>query len=242
MKQRAVGWAKRAYLAFYTHPRMARLIVNQFHRLYYHTPVPTRTWERTHWLGTPVRKCPLDLWIYQEIIHELRPDLIVECGTAYGGSALFFASMLDLVGKGKVVSVDICDLDRPRHPRVEYLLGSSVDPPVVDRVRGRVAGCECVVVILDSDHSMQHVLAEMRAYSGFVSPGSYLVVEDTNVNGHPVAPNFGPGPLEAVRAFLDENDGFDVDPIGDKFHMSFNPGGYLRRTDGEARRTDRSPA
>ena len=125
--------------------------------------------------------------------------------------------------------------------RVDFILGSATDPNVIEEVARRVQGKK-VMVILDSDHHRDHVLAELRLYADLVTPGSYLIVEDTNVNGHPVAPQFGPGPLEAVRAFLFEDDGFEVDPIGDKFHMSFNPGGYLRRTGGEARRTGRSPA
>jgi cephalosporin hydroxylase len=228
--QRLKRWAERAYLAFYTNPRVARLIVNQFHRLYYHTPVPTRTWHRTFWLGTQVFKCPLDLWIYQEMIFELQPDLILECGTARGGSALFFASMLDLIDKGRVVSVDISENEgRPPHPRIEYWTGSSVAPEILARVEDAARACDCVIAVLDSDHRKEHVLQELLAYGNVVTPGSYMIVEDTNVNGHPVAPRYGPGPMEAVEAFLRQDDRFDVDPRGEKFHMTFNPRGYLRR-------------
>jgi cephalosporin hydroxylase len=156
--------------------------------------------------------------------------VILECGTARGGSALFFASMLDIVGRGRVVSVDVVEREgRPQHERIEYLTGSSVAPDILERIRTSVDGSECVLAFLDSDHTMAHVLQELRAYSVFVTPGSYLIVEDTNINGHPVAPRFGPGPMEAVDAFLTENDEFEIDPRGEKFHLTFNPRGYLRK-------------
>src|SRR5690606_31980884 len=107
LKARAVALAKRAYTGFYTTPVVARTIVSQFTRLYYQTPVPVRTWHDTRWLGVPVLKTPLDLWNYQEILHERRPDVVVECGTAGGGSALFLASVMELMDHGRVVSVDL---------------------------------------------------------------------------------------------------------------------------------------
>jgi cephalosporin hydroxylase len=177
-----------------------------------------------------VAKCPLDLWIYQEILFERRPGLIVETGTYYGGSALFLASMLDLIGSGRVISIDTgWDPNPPAHPRIEYRTGSSVAPEIVDGVREAVQPGERVMVILDSDHSRDHVLAELRAYSPLVTPGDYLVVEDTNINGNPVKPDFGPGPREAVEEFLAQNGDFDVDDSREKFFMTFSPGGYLRR-------------
>ena len=91
---------RRLYLWFYTRPLVVRIITNQFHRMYYHTPVPVRTWENTRWLGRRLLKCPLDLWIYQELFDEIRPDVVVECGTAGGGSAWYFAGLFDLIGNG----------------------------------------------------------------------------------------------------------------------------------------------
>jgi cephalosporin hydroxylase len=201
-------------------------VVEAFHRLYYDTEV----WKDTHWLGVPIQKCPLDLWIYQEILWELRPDLVVETGTFQGGSALFLASMCDLLGRGRVVTIDVHPREgRPAHERIAYLTGSSTDPDVVERVRAMAAPTDRVLVILDSDHSQAHVLAELRAYAPLVSPGSYLIVEDTNVNGHPVLPAFGPGPMEAVREFLAGAADFVADPTREKLLMGFNPGGWLRR-------------
>ena len=196
------------------------------------------TWKGTTWMGVPIRKCALDLWLYQEIVHDLRPDLIVECGTAFGGSALYLAQLCDLVGNGRVVTVDIDEWDlvvpgyagRPQHERITYVLGSSTDPEIVATVRGHVPDGGTVMVVLDSDHRHHHVLAELRAYADLVTPGSLLVVEDTMLNGHPVHAGFGPGPMEALEAFLAEDSRFQVEPLHEKFLTSFNPRGYLRRT------------
>jgi len=229
-KENIIKPAKRLYLKFYTNPRIARTITNQFHRLYYYTPSPTRTWHKTYWLGLPMYKCPLDLWIYQEIIHELKPDVIIESGTGSGGSALFFASICDLVGKGKVITIDIEEnAERRKHARIKYVIGSSTSDKTLAVVRDSIGADDRVLVVLDSDHSMPHVLAELRCYSKLVTDGSYLIVEDTNINGHPVSPQFGPGPMEAVEAFLSEDDRFVVDREREKFFLSFNPHGYLKK-------------
>jgi cephalosporin hydroxylase len=201
--------------------------VDAFHRLYY--AQLERTWSQTYWMGTPVLKCPLDLWIYQEILHEVRPDLVVECGTYKGGSALFLAGICDLVGHGEVVTIDVDPLsDRPSHPRLNYLTGSSVSPEILQEVVDR-AGAGTVLVILDSDHSCSHVLEELRSYRQVVTPGSYLIVEDTCVNGHPLLPDFGPGPMEAVEEFLRENPEYSTDASREKLYLTFNPRGFLRR-------------
>jgi cephalosporin hydroxylase len=201
--------------------------VRAFHRLFYGSSL--RTWSNTYWLGTPVQKCPLDLWIYQELLYELRPAVIVETGTASGGSALYLASICDLLGHGEVVTVDIEAAERPPHERLTYLTGSSVVPEILEQVRELVGERETVLVILDSDHSRDHVLEELRRYAPFVSSGSYLVVEDTNVNGHPVDPSFGPGPMEAVDAFMAESGEFEIDGTREKFFLTFNPRGFLRK-------------
>jgi cephalosporin hydroxylase len=100
---------------------------------------------------------------------------------------------------------------------------------LVDEIRGHAAAAGVVFVVLDSDHRREHVLAELQAYADVVTPGSYLVVEDTSVNGHPVAPEFGPGPMEAVERFLETDERFVVDRSREKFLLTFNPGGFLRR-------------
>jgi cephalosporin hydroxylase len=208
-------------------PAVRDAIVDQFHRLYYNDP---GTWLETRWLGVPAWKCPLDLWIYQEILQELRPQLIVECGTAHGGSAYFLASICDLLGSGEIVTIDVeTKPGRPVHPRITYIPGSSVDPDVIAQVRARLPADGNVLVILDSDHRAAHVERELSLYAGMVSVGSYLIVEDTNINNHPVGPDFGPGPMEAVSAFLEGNDQFVVDEGRQKYHLTFNPRGFLRR-------------
>ncbi|MGF1661149.1 MAG: CmcI family methyltransferase [Kineosporiaceae bacterium] len=212
------------------HPLRAP-VIDAFHRIYYdEARFRGGTWHLLTWRGVRVWKLPFDLWQYQEILHELRPDLIVECGTAFGGSALFLADVCEAIGNGRVLSIDIePQADLPEHPRIEYVHGSSVDPAVLDRVRGEAAGAGTVMVVLDSDHSRDHVLAECRAYGEIVTPGSYLVVEDTDVNGHPVFPEHGPGPMEAAVTFLAENDDFEHDVQRDKLLFSQNPQGWLRK-------------
>ena len=204
-----------------------REIVERFHILYRDV---MRLDKRASWRGTRVIKCPLDLWIYQELVYELEPDLIIETGTMDGGSALYFASLLDLAGKGEIVTVDKVDRPgRPAHPRISYVLGSSIDDAILADLRVRAEGNRTVLVVLDSLHTENHVLAELRAYRGFVTPGSYMVVEDSNVNGHPVFVEHGPGPLEAVTAWLPTQREFEVDRGCEKFLLTANPMGYLRR-------------
>jgi cephalosporin hydroxylase len=203
-------------------------LVDQFHRLYYGRR--EQTWGNTFWLGHRVLKCPLDLWCYQEILHEVRPELIIETGTYQGGSALFLASICDLLGQGNVLTIDVDRRDdRPRHPRIAYLTGSSTANAILRQVRRRAEGTSRVLVILDSGHTKEHVLAELHAYAPLVTPGSYLVVEDTNLNGHPVESDHGPGPAEAVAEFLERNDAFVRDERREKFLLTFNPGGYLEK-------------
>jgi cephalosporin hydroxylase len=181
-------------------------------------------------MGILAQKCPLDLWVYQEILWEIRPDLILECGTAQGGSAIFLASICDLLNRGKIISIDTEDRKgRPPHKRIEYWLGSSIQEEIMARVKAEAANKEKVMIILDSDHHKEHVLKELRIYSPLVTRGSYLIVEDTNINGHPVLPEFGPGPMEAVAEFLEGNPGFVIDEGKEKFFMTFNPRGFLLR-------------
>jgi cephalosporin hydroxylase len=203
-------------------------VIRAFHELYYGSE--ERTWKNTRWLGVSAQKCPLDLWIYQELIHEIRPDKIIETGTADGGSSLFLASICDLVGNGHVITIDIQSSESLRHhPRLTYISGSSTSTDIVGEVKQIAGGTGSVMVILDSDHTKEHVLKEMDLYSEVVTIGSYLIVEDTNVNGHPVVPNFGPGPMEAIEDFLEQNKSFVIDSERQKFFMTFNPNGFLRK-------------
>lgn len=209
--------------------RSQRSVVEEFHRLYYYDGSTGGTWSDTRWFGCRVLKCPLDLWVYQEILFETRPDLIVETGTCNGGSAYYLAMICDQLRQGEIVTIDIeAKPDRPQHPRIQYWQASSTAPETLERVKQAAAGRR-VMVILDSDHSQRHVANELELYSPFVGVGGYLVVEDTNLNGHPINPEHGPGPMEAVDAFLARHPGFQRDPAREKFHMTFNPRGYLKR-------------
>jgi cephalosporin hydroxylase len=215
-----------------TQPLVERAVIRQFSRLYYYAAEldERRTWRNTHWFGTPVLKCPLDLWVYQELIASGRPDLIVETGTNRGGSALYLAALCDIAGHGEVVTIDIEPVpERVEHPRLSYLTASSTDPATVAALRERASGKEGVMVMLDSDHTAAHVRRELDLYSDLVTVGSYLIVEDSNVNGHPVAPEFGPGPMEAVTDFLARDGRFRADPDAERFLLSMNPGGFLLR-------------
>ncbi|MGE5538162.1 MAG: CmcI family methyltransferase [Gemmatimonas sp.] len=210
--------------------RSEQRTVDAFHDLTY------RRWQRggktlsSWWLGHRTEKTPLDLWIYQEIIVEQRPEVIIECGTRFGGSAMYLASVCDLVGSGRVISIDIDpEARRPEHPRITYVEGSSTADSTLARVRELVNGATNCMVILDSDHSRDHVRREMEAYRGFVPVGGYMVVEDTNVNGYPTYPSHGPGPMEAVHAYLLDHDDFEVDRSRERFLMTLNPCGYLKR-------------
>jgi cephalosporin hydroxylase len=208
--------------------RAEERIVRRFHKLYY--DAQQRTWKNTFWLNVPTAKCPLDLWIYQEIICATKPEIIIETGTAYGGSALFLASICDLVNHGRIITIDIAEQPgRPEHQRIKYLSGSSTAAEIVGEVRRSIKADDRVMAVLDSDHSAEHVRHELNIYSPMVTVGSYLIVEDTNVNGHPVLPLYGAGPMEAVEEFIRGRTDFVHDREREKFFMTFNPKGYLRR-------------
>jgi cephalosporin hydroxylase len=202
--------------------------IDLFHKHYYKNNV----WAEgnTTWLGVPTLKCPLDLWILQEILYETRPDWIIECGTNHGGSSLFLASVCDLMDHGKVITIDIADYNiRKTHPRIRYLIGSSTSDEIIEEVKRTITKEDSVMVILDSDHSKNHVLKELEIYHSFVTKGNYLIVEDTNINGHPVLPEFGDGPMEALEEFLSTNDEFIIDQSREKFFLTFNPKGFLKK-------------
>jgi len=188
------------------------------------------TYNGLRWFGVPIQKNPMDLLVYQEILYDLKPDVVVECGTFKGGSALFLAHMMDALGKGRILTIDIEKYPNlPEHPRITYLLGSSTAPEIVARVKSSIKPGETVLVLLDSNHTKEHVLNELHLYNSIVTPGSYIVVEDTDMNGHPILPKAGPGPWEAAEEFLKENHDFAIDPEREKLMLTFNPHGYLKR-------------
>jgi cephalosporin hydroxylase len=205
--------------------RLDRAAVARAHDVLYGSDA----WTQATWLGTQALKNPLDLWVYQEIMAETRPGLVVETGTYRGGSAFFLASICDLLGDGEVVSIDIEPLreDYPVHPRITYLGGrSSTDSEVVADVRSRADGRRTLIV-LDSDHSQAHVEAELGVYAPLVPVGCYVIVEDSNIGR--IRKDLLPGPFEAIEAFLARTDEFVIDREREKFLITFNPSGYLRR-------------
>lgn len=206
--------------------RLDRAAVSRAHDVLYLSDA----WTDATWLGAQTLKNPLDLWVYQEIMVETRPELVVETGTYRGGSTFYLASLCDLLGAGEVVSLDIEEVrdDYPEHPRITYLGGrSSTDPDVVAEVRARAEG-KRTLVILDSDHSQAHVEAELAEYAGLVPVGGYVIVEDSNIGQ--IRKDLLPGPLEAIGTFLAGTDEFEIDRAREKFLITFNPSGYLRRT------------
>lgn len=207
-------------------------ILNKFHTMWYYDK---GTWAKNTWFGVPTEQNPNDVWVIQEIISQVKPDFIIETGTFKGGSALLWATILQQVNpQGKVLTVDIKPLnsEASSYPvfknMVEFIQGSSTDPEVIDAITKRVNGKK-VMVILDSDHHANNVLDELNAYASLVPLGSYIVVESTNVNGHPVLHEFGPGPLEAVRKFLSTNQNFVSDRSRERLMFTLHPEGYLLR-------------
>lgn len=207
---------------------------NDLMKLFHEVPV----WSHMWFENVPIEKNPLDLWMMQQIIYETRPDFVIETGTFKGGSALYWAYTLNGMGleNSRVFTSDIQDLTgtaatNPLWKKyVKFYKASSTSPEVVNDIARRVKGHK-VLVTLDSLHTAEHVLAEMRAYAPMVNSGSYLVVEDTHMDGVPTDPHFGPGPLAAVMQFMKEGGSKDFvqDFSREAFIMTFNPGGWLKR-------------
>lgn len=209
------------------------MLSDSFH-IYYEK---NRIWEKTTWLGVPILTLPFDIFIIQELIFKIQPDYIIETGTGFGGSALFYASIMKLIEHGQVITVDKVQkssLDnwttkQIRDDLVLEITGDSIDSRVVKIIKDMVKDKKNMV-ILDSWHTKGHVLKELEAYNEMVSCGSYLIVQDTHVNGHPVPWQWGEGPYEAVEEFLKNHSEFEIDKDCEKFEFTFHPNGYLRKT------------
>ena len=173
----------------------------------------------------------LDAWVYQQILFEVKPDFIIEIGNAEGGSTKFLANMLDLLGQGQVIAVDIDhSLFQIDHPRLHLITGDSLAPETLGRV-AEIAGGGRGMVIHDGDHSREHVLRDLRAYAPFVGVGSYFIVEDTVIDLFKAGDGLGTvdGPLPAVEQFVREDSRFQIDASREYFLITFNPRGYLKR-------------
>lgn len=188
-------------------------------------------WPNT-WLGISTLQNPNDVWVTQEILSELKPDFVIETGTYHGGSALIWAMVLEQVNpEGRVITIDIADRTRKARSlpiwqqRIEFVRGSSTAPQIVSRIAERTRG-KRVVVLLDSDHSREHVLAELEAYAPMVPVGSYLIVQDT---GGVMIGDGNAGPRQAVEAFLAQRNDFVPDRRRERMLFTMHPKGYLKR-------------
>src|SRR4051812_5716352 len=180
----------------------------------------------SHWMGVRALKNPLDSWIYQEILHEVKPTAVVELGSAEGGGTLFLCHMLDLIGvDAPVVSVDLShDTFGAQHPRIRKITGDTRDPGVIEQV-GELCRSRQALVVHDASHEADVVIEDLRNYSPLVAKGSYLIVEDG------VTDTLGgvPGPVVAVHQFLKESPQFEIDTSRERFLFTYNPRGFLRR-------------
>jgi cephalosporin hydroxylase len=183
------------------------------------------------WNGEPIWQNILDLWVIQETIFEVKPAVILETGTNRGGSSFFYAQLMDLIGHGRVVTVDIEKLHNLSHPRIEYLIGSSVGEDVLKTMRAAARNANGpVMIILDSDHTAAHVLKELEAYAPLLTEGSFLLVQDGVIDTLRKFRNGRPGPLAAIHQFLERHPEFEIDmERSTKFPITHHPDGWLRR-------------
>jgi cephalosporin hydroxylase len=196
------------------------------------------------WMGRPIIQQPQDMVAMQEIIWQVKPDLIIETGIAHGGSIIYYASLLELIGKGEVVGIDIeirahnrAEIEKhPMSKRIKMIEGSSIDDSTIAKLKELMKGKEKIMICLDSYHTHEHVLKELEIYSKFVSKDSYLVVfdsfvEDMPKNFYPNRPwTVGDNPKTAIWEFVKKNKDFVIDKsIQDKIIVTCSPDGYLKK-------------
>ena len=209
-------------------------LIHEFHNRWSTDP---ETWQKNKFLGIQTWQNPLDAWVTLEIISEVKPDVIVETGTYKGGSALLWAMYLQQVTPGgRVITIDIGN-NSPRaraHPlgqqHVDFLIGSSTGPAIVEKVRQAIEG-KRALFIFDSNHHRDHVLDELNAYAEMVPVGSYIVVQDSAIGGHPIMLDQYPGPYEAIEIFLADRDDFVPDRSRERLWITMNPMGFLKRVE-----------
>lgn len=190
---------------------------------------------RSTYFGVTTYKNPLDAWVYQELIVELKPLFIIEIGNKFGGSALMMAHWLDQMGSGSIIAIDV-DHSRvspiaAKHPRIKFIDGDGVG--VVDQVRDLVPPGASVLIIEDSSHTFENTLKVLEAYCGFIQPGGYFIIEDSILNHGLARPKLDRGPYEAIHEFISRHPEFEIDRSREKYLITWNPCGFLRRkTDG----------
>jgi cephalosporin hydroxylase/glycosyltransferase involved in cell wall biosynthesis len=190
-----------------------------------------RAWQGATWLGHPVNRYPADLHMYQELLAEIRPDVVVAAADdpGLGGRALFLASVCEQLGHGRVVAVGNLDHpERPRHSRLTHVVGAPEAPAVAEKVTALAPAQPSALVLLGMSE-ISRIVAAFERYAPMVPAGSYVVVENTVVKGRPVDSGSAPGPYEAVDAILARHGDFVADPAAERYTLTFNRGGYLRR-------------
>jgi cephalosporin hydroxylase len=211
--------------------------IDEYHILY----EKARVWNKNSWLGVPCWKLPMDAFVIQELIYKQKPDFILETGTGCGGSAMFYASICELIGHGKIVTVDIKNqVDRELvekykwSERIEWVSGGSTNTMVVDDIMKKLElpnSNPNIMVILDSWHTKDHVYEEMFLYKELVPVDGYMIVEDSHAAGNPVPWEWeDEGPMGAIDKFLEtESEEWEIDWECEKHLLTFNPKGYLKR-------------
>lgn len=206
-------------------PIMEPVSLEDYHRHVRHN----RKNYTVRWRGIPVMKYAPDLVTYSQVIFRTKPDWIIEAGTAYGGSSLFFGDMLELSGgSGKVISIDINAVGNPPHPKVEYIKASSTDRSTVALVKQRIfEGTGNVMLVLDSAHHRVQVSRELRLWSPLVTVGQYIAVEDCCYPKGMELVNRGAG--VAVNNFLEKMLNFKREPLEEQFIFSVIARGWIKR-------------
>ncbi len=185
---------------------------------------------QTTYFGIRTFKSPMDAWVYQEIICETKPDVIIEIGNANGGSTLHLAHLCDLLDNGRVIGIDLSHDNVPAHvkahPRISLITGDACG--VIEKVAEMISAQESVLIIEDSSHTYDNTLKVLRLYSRLIKPGDYFIVEDS-IGQHGLSGGRFPGPYEAIETFSGENSDFEIDRSREHFFITWNPKGYLRR-------------
>jgi cephalosporin hydroxylase len=199
-------------------------LLQRYHQVWYECG---HTWPYTHFLGVGLMKCPNDLWIYQALMTDARPRTVIETGTYKGGSALWFAYLMDMLGiDGRVISIDIENFREVDHPRIAFIEGDSTDPALAASICAEVEGP--VLVCLDADHAAAFVRRVMDLYAPACQVGDWLIVEDTNIEW--IGEHGDRGARGGVADYLTAHPGeFRQDVLCERYLLTMNPGGWLQR-------------
>lgn len=207
-------------------------LLQRYHDLWYESG---HTWHYTHFLGVGMMKCPNDIWMYADLMTRLRPQIVIETGTYQGGSALWFAFLMDMlrIDGGHVYTVDIEDYRKTwlvQHPRITFINGNSADPAIAAGLTEALPAKGGRLIVLDSDHSAEHVRHELELYAPMTRVGDWVVVEDTNISWSDGDGGGDRGARGGVQDYMDQHSGeFVQDILSERYLLSMNPGGWLQR-------------